>query len=65
MTGSVFCDFFEQLPGPTRVADLEGHFEFAGPSGVSAAGAGESADLVPGGGAPPRRPVHRRHLPDR
>ena len=30
LTGSVFCDFFEQLPGPTRLPDLEAHFESMG-----------------------------------
>ena len=30
LTGSEFCDFFEQLPGPTRVRDLQAHFESLG-----------------------------------
>ena len=30
LTGSEFCDFFEQLPGPTRLGDLTGHFESLG-----------------------------------
>ena len=30
LTGSEFCDFFEQLPGPTRLGDLTAHFESLG-----------------------------------
>ena len=30
LAGSEFCDFFEQLPGPTRLADLTAHFESLG-----------------------------------
>ena len=30
LTGSEFCDFFEQLPGPTRLRDLAGHFASLG-----------------------------------
>ena len=30
LTGSQFCAFFEQLPGPTRLRDLAGHFASLG-----------------------------------
>ena len=30
LTGSEFCAFFEQLPGPTRLRDLAGHFAAQG-----------------------------------
>ena len=30
LTGSEFCDFFEKLPGPTRLGDLEAHFDSLG-----------------------------------
>ena len=30
LTGSEFCDFFEQLPGPTRLEDLTAHFDSLG-----------------------------------
>ena len=30
LTGSEFCTFFEQLPGPTRLRDLAGHFDSLG-----------------------------------
>ena len=30
LTGSEYCAFFEQLPGPTRLRDLEGHFDSLG-----------------------------------
>ena len=30
LTGSEFCDFFEKLPGPTRLPDLQGHFDSLG-----------------------------------
>ena len=30
LTGSVYCDFFEQLPGPTRLRDLPGHLASLG-----------------------------------
>ena len=30
LTGSVFCDFFEKLPGPTRLRDLPGHLTSLG-----------------------------------
>ena len=30
LTGSEFCTFFEQLPGPTRLRDLAGHFAAQG-----------------------------------
>ena len=30
LTASAFCDFFEQLPGPTRLRDLQGHFDSLG-----------------------------------
>ena len=30
LTGSVYCDFFEQLPGPTRLRDLPGHLAALG-----------------------------------
>ena len=30
LTGSEFCAFFEQLPGPTRLRDLAGHFASLG-----------------------------------
>ncbi len=35
MVGSEYCDFFEQLPGPTRLADLQGHFASLGFPGFS------------------------------
>ena len=30
LTGSEFCDFFEQLPGPTRLPDVQGHLASMG-----------------------------------
>ena len=30
LDGSAFCDFFEQLPGPTRLRDLQRHFASLG-----------------------------------
>ena len=30
LTGSEYCDFFEQLPGPTRLRDLPGHLASLG-----------------------------------
>ena len=30
LTGSEFCEFFEKLPGPTRLSDLKGHFDSLG-----------------------------------
>ena len=30
LTGSEYCAFFEQLPGPTRLPDLQGHFDSLG-----------------------------------
>ena len=42
-----------------------GPLRFFGLSRVQAALSGRLPHLVPGGGAPPRRGVHRRHLPGR